>query len=193
MVSNKMVQAGHVSVRASAAAAIRPRPGITTRRTSTRIARAAGEKQIEQKFVRQGPADRKHGAEMPGTVGDGQEQVGPCHKIEVERGSQDNISQSHDGENLDCREQPVKWNDPDDAMPQESKRRARSVGETARGNHHHESADDEKDIDPRGAVFPIHAGCCGIDTLAPGLESMKQDDEYRCDGAQRLNGEEACG
>src|SRR5712664_1300002 len=80
----------------------------------------------------------------------------------------------------------------DDAVLKEYQPRAGPIDETARGNHHHESADDEEYIDPGRAIAPTHTGRSGIDALAPCLERVEKDDEQRRDGAQRLNGQEAC-
>jgi hypothetical protein len=127
---------------------------------------------------------------MPGAVGHRQEQIGRRYGIEVEAGPQDDVTENHNGENLDGREQPVKWDDPDDPMPGEDQPGAGVIDEAARGNHHHESTDDEKDIDPRRAVFSIYAGRRGIDARAPCLEGVEKDDEQCRDGAERLNGQE---
>ena len=78
-------------------------------------------------------------------------------------------------------------------MPEEDQPPAGLIDEATRGNHHHESADDEKDIDPRRAIFPIYSGRCGIDALAPCLEGVEKDDKQRRDGAERLNGQEVRG
>jgi hypothetical protein len=78
-------------------------------------------------------------------------------------------------------------------MPQENPPRIGSIDETTGGNHHHKSADDEKYIDSRRAIFPIHSGCCGINALIPRLERVKKDDEQGSDSAERLNGQEVFG
>ena len=78
-------------------------------------------------------------------------------------------------------------------MPEEDQPRAGLIDEATRGNHHHESADDEKDIDPRRAIVPIYSGRCGIDAFAPCLEGVEKDDKQRCDGAEYLNGKEVGG
>jgi hypothetical protein len=114
---------------------------------------------------------------MPAAVNNWQEEVGPCHEIEVEGGSQDHAAQNQDSENLEGGQQPIKRNDPDDAMLKEDHPCARSIDETRGGNHHHEPADDKKDIHPSCAIVPTYPGRCGIDALAPSLECVEKHDE----------------
>ena len=152
-----------------------------------------GEKQIEQKFVGQGPADRQHRAKVSGGIDDGQKKIGRGDEVEVEAGSQDEARKQHHADDLCRGQQPVERHDPDHAMPEEGEPRARPVREAARGNHHHKPADDEEDIDTGRTVAPVHAGSRRVDALSPHFERMIEDDKQGGGSSQRLNGKEACG
>jgi hypothetical protein len=61
---------------------------------------------------------------MPSAVSHRQEKIGPRYEIEIEAGPQDNAAENQNGKNFGGREQPVKWNDPDDAISEEDQPRA---------------------------------------------------------------------
>lgn len=137
-----------------------------------------GEAQVKEHLVREGPAGDEDGLYGTEGVAVREEQIG---REDVGCGQMDAMERIGGGGEFEFEQEegggePIEGDDADKAQLQEAPCRRGAGAFADRGDGHHESADDEKDVDAGGALGPDPSAGGAALLQGPDLGRMEDDD-----------------